>query len=78
MDSIDRREWLYTQSDDAVVAEILGLEKQNVVLKKLVWELAPIVMWVAQSHYGSAYEHADKAREILNRPEVVEILEEVE
>ena len=32
MDSTDRREWLYTQSDDAVVAHIMGLEVQIAAL----------------------------------------------
>jgi hypothetical protein len=40
MDTIERREWLYTQSDDAVVAEICQLENELAALRPLVEALA--------------------------------------
>jgi hypothetical protein len=53
MDTIDRREWLYTQSDDAVVDEFCFLETQLSAQTALLKDCLEVVREQANDYYSS-------------------------
>jgi hypothetical protein len=71
-DTVDWREWLDTQSDYAVVAELKWQFDRITELRKLVQEIYDIV-----DLFGIVVLRP-RLKEILSRPEVQGIMKEVE